>query len=119
MRGKMIKKQSSELEILENWDSSKAETRKPEKPQRVVFSVAFKRDDFDLISRYAELCGKKTSEFIRDAAIERTMMENNLVSFAFGSGSLGTIWTIDQLPSITGVSAFRIERPEDVSVFTS
>jgi hypothetical protein len=115
----MRRKKESELEKLEAWDSNKAEIRKPQKPSRVVFSVAFKRDDFDRVSKYAELCGKKTSEFIRDAAIEKTLMQENFTSFLFGSGSLGTVWSIDQMTPITMVSGLPVEHPEDIIALTS
>jgi len=81
----------SELEKLENWDTNQAEVRQPQKPSRVVFSVAFQRDDFDRVSKYAELSGKKTSEFIREAAIEKTMAKGELL---FKSGSQETSWLI-------------------------
>lgn len=115
----MRKKQYSELERIDTWDNNKAEIIKPNKPSRVVFSVAFKRDDFDRVLKYAELCGMKTSEFIREAAIEKTLKQGEFASFVFGSGSPGTIWSIDQMPPITVVSGFRIERPEDIPALTS
>ena len=109
----------SELEKLENWDTNQAEVRQPQKPSRVVFSVAFQRDDFDRVSKYAESIGKKTSEFIRDAAIEKTMTQGEFARSMFGYGSLGTFWATDQMPPITVVSGLRIEHPEEVFAFTS
>jgi hypothetical protein len=115
----MRNKQNSELENLKNWDTDRIEVRQPKKPSRVVFSVAFQRDDFDRVAKYAELCGKKTSEFIRDAAIEKTLMQEKFVSFLFGSGSSGTIWSSEQLPPITVVPGLLIEHPEDIPALTS
>ena len=115
----MKNKRNSELENLENWDTDNIKVRQPKKPSRVVFSVAFQRDDFDRISRYAELCGKKTSEFIRDAAIENTLTQEKFVSYLFGSGSSGTIWSSGQMSPITIVPGLLIEHPEDISAITS
>jgi hypothetical protein len=107
----MRKKHKSELERSETWDSNKVEIRKPKRPSRVVFSVAFKRDDFDLVSKYAELSGKKTSEFIRDAAIEKTFLQGEFAWFMFDSGSQIASWIIDknEMPQITAASGSQTE----------
>jgi hypothetical protein len=107
----MRKKQNSELERLETWDNNKVEIRKPKKPSRVVFSVAFKRDDFDRVSKYAELCGIRTSEFIREAAIEKTLKQGEFAWFMFDSGSQIASWIIDknEMPQITAASGFQTE----------
>jgi len=110
---------NSELEKLETWDTNKVEIRQPKKPSRVVFSVAFQRDDFERISKFAELSGKKTSEFIRDAAIEKTLTQGEFARSIFGYGSIGTMWSTDQIPQITLVSGYMIENPEEEFAFTS
>jgi hypothetical protein len=89
----MKKKKYSELEKLETWDTNKVEVKKPAKPARVVFSVAFKRDDFNLISKYAEFCGMKTSRFISEAAIEKATGQGKLL---FRSGSQDASWIISE-----------------------
>jgi hypothetical protein len=91
MRGNMKNKKYSELEKLENWDTDKVEVKQPKKPSRVVFSVAFSRDDFNLISKYAEFCGMKTSRFINAAAIEKATGQGELL---FRSGSQYVSWII-------------------------
>lgn len=87
----MKKKRDSELEKLENWDTDKIEVRQPKKPSRVVFSVAFSREDFELVSKYAEFCGMKTSKFISEAAIEKATGQGELL---FRSGSHDASWII-------------------------
>lgn len=109
----------SELEKLETWDTNQVETRQPQKSSRVVFSVAFSRDDFNQISKHAELIGKKTSEFIREAVIEKISIQGNQIISVNSYGSLGTIWTVEQTPPITMVSGYKIEHPEEVPSFTS
>jgi hypothetical protein len=104
----MKNKNDSELERLDTWDTDNVEVRQPQKPSRVVFSVAFKRDDFDLILKYAEFCGMKTSEFIREAAIEKALGQGELL---FGSGSQHASWIIggDKMVPTTTASGSRTD----------
>lgn len=67
----MNEKLDRELENSESWDYERPEVRKPIKASRVVVSVAFQREDFARVSGYAEQLGKKVSEFIREAALEK------------------------------------------------
>lgn len=97
----MRKDYESELENPDTWDTNKSEVRQPVKSQRVVFSVSFHRDDFDLVSKYAELCGKKTSEFIREAAIEKASEKGELAQIVFRGGSQGMLFIMDQIPANT------------------
>lgn len=94
----MNKKHDVELERLDTWDVDKAEVKQPVKPSRVVFSVAFHRDEFELVSKHASLLGKKTSHFIRDAAIQRTLQESEPVLFSNVSFSLYASWFADPQP---------------------
>ena len=89
----MKNKTHSELEKPENWDTNQVEVRKPKKPSRVVFSVAFSRDDFNLVSKYAEFCRMKTSKFISSAAIEKATGQGALL---FRSGSQDASWIISE-----------------------
>ena len=115
----MKKNNYSELENPETWDMNKPIARKSKKPSRVVFSVAFHRDDFDRISKYAEQCGKRTSEFIREAAIEKSINEGERTVYILGSGSLGAIWAYDHIIPKTDVSGIITEYPEDILTPTS
>lgn len=109
----------SELENPETWDTNKPVVRKPKKPSRVVFSVAFHLDDFDRISKHAKRLGKRTSEFIREAAIEKSITEGERSVYMLGSGSLGAIWANDQIIPITDVVGYITEYPEDILTPTS
>ena len=97
----MRKTYESELENPDTWDANKSEVRQPVKSTRVVFSVSFRRDDFDFVSKYAELCGKKTSEFIREATIEKASAKGELAQLMFVGGSQGMIWITDQTSAYT------------------
>ncbi len=107
----MNKNKNSELERLDNWDVDKAEVKLPVKPSRLVVSVAFQRDDFELVSKHAALLGKKTSQFIRDTVIEKTLKQSEPVLFPIHSLNLGAVrWLIDQMPPVTSVSGNQIEQ---------
>ena len=114
----MNKNKNSELERLDNWDVDKAEVKLPVKPSRLVVSVSFQRDDFERISKHAALLGKKTSQFIRDTVIEKTLKQSEPVFFSICSHSLGAAWITDQLPPITLVSGNQIEHPQVVIATT-
>jgi hypothetical protein len=100
----MSKEDERQLENAETWDFEQPTAREPVKSSRVVVSVAFPREDFVRVSTCAEQAGKKVSEFIREAAIERAagQRESTLVH---GSGSVGTTWWADRTP-ITRVVAY-------------
>ena len=106
----MNKKKNSELESLDNWDVDKAEVKSPVKPSRLVVSVAFQRDDFELVSKHAALLGKKTSQFIRDTVIEKTLKQSEPVLFSTRSLSSGAVRLIGQMPPVTSVSVNPIEQ---------
>lgn len=114
----MKKNFEHELENSEDWDYRQAEQREPVKSPRVVVSVAFRRSDFMTVSEYAERIGKKTSEFIREAALEKAtgpISETLIHSF----GNTGSLWSVSDLPSITRVYTMEIERRMDEPVVTS
>lgn len=60
-----------DLENVEQWDLENAEMHAPAKSARVVVSVSFPRSTFDRVAQRAEQLGLRTSEFIREAAIEK------------------------------------------------
>lgn len=107
-----------ELEREESWDYEQPEIRGPVRVPRVVVSVAFRRDDFEPVARYAERMGKKISEFIREAAIEKAVgTGGRILMFSTGSGVI--IWGVSERPSITRVLAMPIQGPEYAVVTTA
>ncbi len=60
-----------ELKDPRNWDLEAPVTREGVKNPRAVVSVALAREDFELVTRVARMSGMKTSEFIREASLER------------------------------------------------
>lgn len=115
--GNMSREHDGELEKPETWDFTRPEVREPVKTSRVVVSVAFRRDDFAQVSAYAERIGKRTSEFIRDAAIEKTTGPSVGI-LLYGGGSMGTLWWTEQMPAVTIASGSRVERSEEVRAST-
>src|SRR5438093_11997794 len=65
------KERLGELESSEYWDDASAERHPPVKGGRAIVSVALAREDFQRVAAAAERAGKKTSEFIREAALEK------------------------------------------------
>ena len=109
--GNMNKERDRELEKRESWDFTGAEVGHPVKASRVVVSVAFRRYDFALVSEYAERVRKKTSEFIREAAIEKAGGQGAGM-LVYVSGSIGTSWWTEQMPAITRTLGLLVEQPE-------
>jgi len=110
----MKNKSNPNLEKLENWDTDRVEVVQPQKPSRVVFSVAFQQNDFNLISKYAEFCGMKTSKFISEAAIEKATAQGELL---FKGGSQGASWIIslDKIGTTTMASGSHVDPNMSVS----
>ena len=77
-----------ELQNEESWDWDAATSMKPGRKagKRTVVSVAFNHSDFELVSIFAEQAGKKLSEFIREAAVEKATGEGSSLS-AYVTGS--------------------------------
>lgn len=109
-----------ELEGAETWDLERPEVREPVEASRVIVSVAFQRDDFNQVSEYAALVGKRTSAFIREAAIEKVVGCDE-ATLVYGSGSGGSQWWVEQMPSAT--LAFlavgsHVDYPEETIIMT-
>ena len=105
----MNKKNDLQIENLDTWDVNQADVRSPVKSSRTVVSVSFGREDFDRVSKYAESIGKRTSQFIRDAAIENTLKTQDFVFISSFSGGLGTFLSTAQIPTVSKVSGLQID----------
>ena len=114
----MENKKNNELENLENWDIEKAQIKRPVKKSRVVVSIALQHDEFELISKHAELLGKKTSQFIREAAIEKTLQIGESLLFSSMSGSSGSSWAINHLGTMTIAQGQQVEENPESKVIT-
>jgi hypothetical protein len=69
---RVSKDELAELQDPETW-ADDGEVRPPVKSPRAIVSVAFSREDFETVARYAREHGMKTSEFIRHAALDRAV----------------------------------------------
>ncbi len=94
-----------QLEDEQSWDFDAAVAGVPPKVGRVVCSVAFQRREFDLVAAYAERVGKRTSQFIREAAMEKAAGGPGPASFVYASGSPGTIWAFSPILATSAVAA--------------
>ena len=117
----MEKKSDSELENIENWDTDNIKVEYGKQPSRVVFSVAFKRDDFERVSKYARQCGKKTSEFIREAALEKVLGIGKPSLLSYYGSSYVASWILDNhlISPISAVSAYMVDDQEKMASITS
>jgi hypothetical protein len=65
------KLENVDLQAEDTWDFDSAETRPGKKSSRIVVSVAFPRQEFEEVTNAAKQLGVPTSQFIREAALER------------------------------------------------
>jgi hypothetical protein len=114
----MKKKTKNDLENPESWDYDEITIEEPVKSPRVVVSVAFPRESFITVSQYAERLGKKTSEFIREAALEKAK-NRGLEIMVYDFGSTGSLWFERNLPSSTRVYTLIKEQEIHEPIITS
>ena len=100
----MNEKEIKGLESSDTWDLEAATSGRRTKPTRAIVSVAFKREEFELVSESAELVGMRTSEFIRTAALEKARPSGSSVSFYVSSGTAGFSFSRAELTPITDVT---------------
>ena len=86
-----------DLEKAASWDFESAQHRPPVKGGRAVVSVAFNRSDFERVAECAERRGLRTSEFIRQAALDMTAQNTRFAALTSISPSV-SCWIV------TGVS---------------
>ncbi|MDQ2652318.1 MAG: hypothetical protein M3Z20_04655 [Chloroflexota bacterium] len=68
---RMSKEELEELQDAGSWEEDGAIAQPRGKAPRAIVSVAFPREDFERVTAQAKLAGMKTSEFIRQAALEK------------------------------------------------
>src|SRR5688572_8415312 len=76
------------LESPDAWDSENAELHPGTKNTRSVISIAFARDDYARVSKCAAQLNKRTSEFIREAALEKVNRYQKPATLIALSGNL-------------------------------
>jgi hypothetical protein len=106
------------LDSSGNQERDQPENIEPVKSARVVVSVAFQKNDFARVAASARRHGKKTSEFIRDAALEQAggQSPRNQI-YAFGNS--GSLWLGNTLPSVTQVRSAEIKQILNDTALTS
>ena len=68
---------------------------------RAIVSVAFPRADFNRVTQQAAQANKKTSEFIREAALKAAAGNGAGVAFSLTTGSAATIMMSGNVPTTT------------------
>ena len=105
---------AGDLEKDENWDFDHAEARPAVKNRRTIVSVAFHQDDFQRVASYAAAAGMKVSEFIREAALEKTRGDSDAATSVISGASSGLVLE-SGLPSLTRLSGFVSESEATVA----
>ena len=83
-----MSEKASELRNQEIWDIDQAVVLPATQKPRAVVSVAFNRDDFNRVTEAAQRSGVKTSEFIREATLDKAAMLAKVTEFIWGGFSL-------------------------------
>lgn len=99
----MAKRTREELEELQNpeaWEDMDEPAQPATKSARAVVSVAFARDDFETVVAAAKQHGMKTSEFIRQAALEKTVSQPQQAKILVVSGAVQTGYTAVSGPRV-------------------
>ncbi|MCL4534328.1 MAG: hypothetical protein M1370_04110 [Bacteroidetes bacterium] len=87
----------------ENWDYENAEKRTGVKMPRAIVSVAFSREDFETVADHAHRLGMKTSEFIRQAALEKVKHRAGRGIVLSSSASSGSATVVKEFAPSTSV----------------
>lgn len=69
----------ADLENPDNWDFARAERRPGTKQGRAVISVAFPREELEIIAEAAEQRATTVSAFIREAALEKAAPRSRIL----------------------------------------
>ena len=109
-------KDTRDLESTDAWALEDATPGRRTRPARAIVSVAFKREDFDLVSESAERAGMRTSEFIRTAALAKADPSVDPL-MNVSTGTSGILLARAELPPITGVMA-TVSQDIEVQAFT-
>ena len=106
-----------ELKDPNEWDFESAEVHRPVKKPRAIVSVAFPREDFELVSERASQLGMKTSEFIRVAAIEKASVKAEVYEMAWHGGSSVSFFVMGNLSasSSQGTAQAQVNAPSDLT----
>ena len=113
----MIRPSDEELERADTWDYERAEVKQPVRNPRAVVSVPFSRDDFARVSAHAQRVGKRTSQFIREAALEK-VAGTKAHAVAYVVDISGILWVPGQLPTTSEVSGWQVEQPDEAVATT-
>jgi hypothetical protein len=101
------------LRSTDEWDFENPERRSGTKNSRAVVSVAFGRSDFERVSECAERSKKRTSEFIREAALEKVATSQNQEALAAFTASASATLFMHTPLSTTRLSGSAVQLKED------
>jgi hypothetical protein len=85
---KMRKRDLKGLEASDSWNLEMGQRRPPAQAARAIVSVAFSREAFERVAESAERAGRKVSEFIREAALEKATQTRDEAVLTSATGSI-------------------------------
>ena len=97
----------AEYAYPDQWDEEGAELVEPQAPQtrRTVVSVAFPKQDFELVAESAARIGMKLSEYIRTAVLRQAKEDVFRTSFTHGVASGAFYpWPSSYVPPLSGIA---------------
>lgn len=105
-----------ELQDPQQWDFEHAKKRRGVKRSRAVVSVALSRQDYDRVVDAAEQQGMRTSEFIRNAALEqaRDTLGARAVPLSADAVTTNAAWSCMPDPQEDLVSSWAVSALEPV-----
>ena len=105
--------EDEELMRPENWEEHGV-VHEGQRLTSVVYSVRFGRDEIELVREAAAKLHKKTSEFIREAAVDRALASRgSLGAIALGGGTVfasEACGTRNDAPALKGARAMSNEQ---------
>ena len=100
----MDDKELRELQNADSWDYEHAQRRPRIRKPRAVVSVAFSREDFERVAEHAQRLGMRTSELIRQAALDLAQNTGGQAEVIFASSGLGSVIYSTKMPPVTVVN---------------
>ncbi len=107
--GRSKTEEAEKLKSSEEWDYERTDRILPRKKARAVVSVAFSREDLELVGEHAERLGQKISAYIRQAAVEKASAHAQVNSVRWFGASMGSFAVGVDLGPTTHVNAPLVE----------
>jgi hypothetical protein len=105
-------KDVANLESESEWDYDSAQRVAPVRKARAVVSVAFGRDDLEIVAADAQRLGLKLSAYIRTASIDKASRNPHVTSIRWFGATTGSFAVSVELGPDTRVSSSVLRHPD-------